>query len=125
MVTEYIKSEQAVIDLEKRIGLRALYARPSIDFLSRVAATVPIEKFVNYWDYMVSASFDQITGTSVAEVRAFTPQDAYLIATTLVALSEDLVNETSQTAPEGGRALRRARGRACPEPSQEDPRRLG
>ncbi len=32
MVAEYIKSEQAVIDLDKRIGLRARYERPDIDF---------------------------------------------------------------------------------------------
>lgn len=96
MVTEYIKSEQAILDLEKRIGLRALYGRPSIDYFSRIDASLPIERFVRYWDYMVSASFDQITGTALAEVRAFSPEDAYLIAKTLLELTEELVNETSQ-----------------------------
>jgi capsular polysaccharide transport system permease protein len=96
MVTEYIKSEQAVIDLEKRIKLRALYARDSIDYWSRIDESLPIEAFVRYWKHMVSAEFDQITGTSLAEIRAFSSEDAYLIASTLVDLTEELVNETSR-----------------------------
>lgn len=96
MVTEYIKSRQAVEDLEKRIGLISLYSRPSIDAWSRFDASLPVEKFVSYWKNMVTASFDAITGTALAEVRAFTEDDAYLIAKTLVALCEDLVNEVAQ-----------------------------
>jgi capsular polysaccharide transport system permease protein len=96
MVTEYIKSEQAVIDLEKRIGLRSLYSRPSIDFLSRFDDRLPVERLVRYWENMISASYDSITGTAGVEIRAFTPQDAYLIATTLIDLTEDLVNEVAQ-----------------------------
>lgn len=96
MVTEYIKSRQAVDDLEKRIGVISLYSRPSIDAWSRFDASLPVEKFVSYWKYMVTASFDAITGTALAEVRAFTEDDAYLIAKTLVELCEDLVNEVAQ-----------------------------
>jgi capsular polysaccharide transport system permease protein len=96
MVAEYIKSEQAVLDLNKRIALRTLFERPSIDALSRFDASLPMERFVRYWGNMVTSSFDQITGISVAQVRAFRPEDAYLIATTLVELTEELVNETAQ-----------------------------
>lgn len=96
MVTEYIKSRQAVEDLEARIGLIARYSKPSIDFWSRFDGALPLEKFVNYWRYMVTASFDTITGTAIAEVRAFSPEDAYLISKTLVSLCEDLVNEVVQ-----------------------------
>jgi capsular polysaccharide transport system permease protein len=41
---------------------------------------------------MVSAHFDQVTGIAIAQVRAFTPEDALLIANSLVTLSEELVN---------------------------------
>jgi capsular polysaccharide transport system permease protein len=41
---------------------------------------------------MVSAQYDQITGIATVSVRAFTPEDAHLIATSMVDLSEDLVN---------------------------------
>ena len=96
MVTEYIKSRQAVDDLEKRIGVISLYSRPTIDAWSRFDASLPVENFVSYWKNMVTASFDAITGTALAEVRAFSEEDAYLIAKTLVALCEDLVNEVAQ-----------------------------
>lgn len=96
MVTEYMKSEQAVMDLEKRIGLRAIYSRDSIDFWSRFEPSLPIERFTRYWRNMVTASYDQITGTTVAEVRAFTPEDALLVANTLLDLTENLINEGSQ-----------------------------
>jgi len=96
MVTDYLTSAQAVEDLEKKIKIREFYSRPTIDWWSRIDSTVPLERFARYWRYMTVANYDQITGTAVAQVRAFAPEDAYLIATTLVSLSEDLVNEVSQ-----------------------------
>ena len=96
MVTEYMTSRQAVDDLQAKIDIRQLYARPSIDFWSRLDASEPMERFEKYWKYMASAEFDIITGTAAATVRAFTPDDAYLIAKTLLSLSEDLINEVAQ-----------------------------
>lgn len=95
MVAEYIKSSQAVIDLEKRINLTKMYSLPSVDYLSRFDASQPIEQLTRYWQYMVTATYDVITGTATAQVRAFTPEDALLIAKTLIALNEDLVNNAA------------------------------
>jgi len=92
IVTEFITSRQAVEELETRIGVMKLYSRPGLDWWSRFDRSDPIEKFAGYWRNMVSANFDQITGIATAQVRAFTPEDAYLIATTLVSLSEELIN---------------------------------
>jgi capsular polysaccharide transport system permease protein len=44
---------------------------------------------------MVTATYDQVTGISVAEVRAFTPGDAYLITSELAKLAEQLINEVA------------------------------
>jgi capsular polysaccharide transport system permease protein len=52
-----------------------------------------MEDFVDYWQGMMTAYYDQVTGIAVAQVRAFTPEDALLIANTLVTLSEELVNK--------------------------------
>jgi capsular polysaccharide transport system permease protein len=92
MVTEYIKSEPAVKELQARIDLRALYSRPEIDWLGRFHEDRPMESFTSYWNRKVSAQFDQITGIGTARVRAYRPEDAYLIATTLVSMSEELIN---------------------------------
>ncbi len=95
LVTDYLSSRQAVEDLQKRIGLIGLYTKPNIDWLSRFDASKPMERFERYWKKMVHTTFDQVTGIATAQVYAFTPQDALLIATTMMALSEELVNQMS------------------------------
>jgi capsular polysaccharide transport system permease protein len=98
LVTDFIGSRQAVEELQDKIKLTSLYAKPDIDWWSRFDAAKPIEDFVTYWDKMISARYDQVTGIATATVRAFSPQDALLVANTLVSLSEKLVNEISRRA---------------------------
>ena len=93
LVSDFLTSRQAVEELQRRVDLRKLYSRPIADWWSRFDATKPIEKLVPYWQSMVTSSYDQVTGLATAEVRAFTPEDAELIAKTLVSLAEGLVNE--------------------------------
>jgi capsular polysaccharide transport system permease protein len=93
MVAEYLTSRQIVDELQSRINVKSLYSRPSADWWARFDASQPMEKFVDYWQNMVTANYDMITGIAVAQVRAFSPGDAYLIATSMVTLAEDLVNE--------------------------------
>lgn len=96
MVVEYMTSRQAVDDLEKRINVRQLYSHPFIDFWARLNASEPVERFARYWRDVVSAEYDQLTGISFAEVRAFTPDDAFLIAKTLISSADEMINEVSQ-----------------------------
>jgi capsular polysaccharide transport system permease protein len=93
MVVDYLISRQVIDELQERIKVKELYSRPSIDRWARFDPSQPMEKFVEYWRNMVTANYDMITGIAVARVRAFTPDDAYLIATTMVSLAEKLVNE--------------------------------
>lgn len=95
MVTDYLTSRQAVEALQQKINLKQLYSKPTIDRWARFDPSKSTEEFVNYWREMVTANFDQVTGLAVAQVRAFSPEDAHLIATSLVALSEQLVNQIS------------------------------
>ena len=92
LVTDYLTSRQAAEELQNRINVTQLYARPEADWWARFDPSEPMEKFVNYWHSMVSSHYDQVTGIAVAKVRAFTPEDALLIANSLVTLSEELVN---------------------------------
>jgi len=96
MVTEYMTSLQAVEDLQKRIDVRKFFSHPSVDFLSRMDASRSVEDFARYWKSMVTAEYDTITGIAVARVQAFTPEDAYLIAQTLLASADNMINEVSQ-----------------------------
>ncbi|WP_133771759.1 hypothetical protein [Enterovirga rhinocerotis] len=92
IVTDYITSRQAIDELEKRINVTSLYSKGSIDWFSRFGQSNPIEHFVRYWQKMVTSRFDPITGLATVEIRAFTPEDARLVASALVTLSEELVN---------------------------------
>ncbi len=99
MVNDYLTSQKAVEDLQSRINIKALYSRPEINRLERFDAREPIEKFVSYFHrFFFWADYDQVTGVAIATVKAFTPQDALLIAKTLAALSENLINEMNARA---------------------------
>lgn len=95
MVAEYLRSRMAVQELQQHVDLVQMYSRPETDWLARLDPSAPMERIVPYWRRMVTASYDQITGLGVAQIRAFTAQDAYAIATTLVKLSEQLVNQVA------------------------------
>ena len=91
-VVDYVISEQAARDLQSRIDLSSMYSRRNIDFLSRFGRDRPPEQLAKYWKKMVYSSFDPATGLAIVRLRAFTPSDAYRISTTLLSLSNDVVN---------------------------------
>jgi len=99
MVNDYLTSQKAVEDLQNRINVKAFYSRPEINWSERFDAREPMEKFVSYFHrFFFWADYDQVTGVAIATVKAFTPQDALLIAKTMATLSEDLINEMNARA---------------------------
>ena len=98
IVVDYLRSREVLEELQKQIDVRELYSKGNVDWLSRFNSDLPMEDFVNYWQSMITADYDEITGLAVAQVRAFTPQDALLIVNSLVKLSEDLVNGIANRA---------------------------
>lgn len=96
IVTNYITSRAAVEALEKRVGLRQRFSSETYDFWARFDPTKPIEKFVRYWDKQVGVSISMPAGIVNLSVRAFSPQDAHLIASQLIQLSEELINEQNE-----------------------------
>lgn len=95
LVVDYITSRQAVEDLMKTVDLQAMYSRQNVDWLSRLTAGVTMEGLVGYWQSMITATFDMATGLAHVQVRGFTPEDAFTIASTLVKQSEKLINDIS------------------------------
>lgn len=92
MAVDYLTSREAVDEIQSAIDIRKLYSRPEADWLVRFDDNLPAERLVAYWKRMVSATYDPITGLAQAEVHAFTPEDTYLIATTMVKMAEQLIN---------------------------------
>jgi len=96
MLVEYMTSRQAAQDLQTKIDIVTRYSRPFIDFWSRLDSPASMERIAKYWKLMAKVEYDTVQGTSAAEIRAFTPEDALLIAKTLLSLGEDLINEMVQ-----------------------------
>jgi capsular polysaccharide transport system permease protein len=93
MVADYLVSRPAVDALQAKIDVMSRYSRPDIDWFARFEKDQPIEKFMQYWQRMVSANYDQVTGIGSVQIRAFQPKDAYEIASLMVSEAEKLVND--------------------------------
>jgi|SRR5271166_805713 len=98
VVADYLTSQQAVDDLQRRIDVKSLYSRRQIDWWSRFDPSKPIENFLQYFTWYLYSDYDQVTGLAVARVRAFTPHDAWLIASTMAKQAEGVVNEVNTRA---------------------------
>ena len=96
IVVDYLTSMEAIQALQQRIAIVkkiCIPSRASIPGCNDFNQSLPLKSFARYWQHVVTATFDPVTGIALARVRAFSPQDALLIANTMVKLSEDLVNE--------------------------------
>jgi capsular polysaccharide transport system permease protein len=100
-VVEFLRSRDALKGLERSIDLRTIYTAGSADPMSRFPKPFEDPAFENLFEYygkMVRVKLDTETNVVVLESRAFRPNDAQLINTTLLSLSEDLVNRLNSRA---------------------------
>ncbi|MCA0340143.1 MAG: hypothetical protein LCH99_10455, partial [Proteobacteria bacterium] len=80
IAVEYLKSRQLIEDISKRIDLRSMYQSESIDWLSRLKPTAPIEDVVDYWQKQVDVRYEALSGIVFASVRAFSPENSLEVA---------------------------------------------
>ncbi len=99
VVTDFVQSREAVEELQRRIGVKALLANDDPWF--RLSADTPTEQFLRAWQRMTNAEYDPVTGLALVQIRAFSPDDAVRIATTLMTMSEELVNRIASRAKDG------------------------
>lgn len=101
IVIQYLKSHQVIDDIiAAGVDLDAVYGRAGRDFLAHLRPRAPIEERERYWRRMVDPFFDMTTGIVSVQVRAFSPEDARLVAATALRLAEKLVNDMSSRAHE-------------------------
>jgi capsular polysaccharide transport system permease protein len=99
IVIQYLKSRQVIDDIiASGVDLDAIYARADTDFVAHLRANGSAEERQRYWQRMVDPFFDMTTGIVSVQVRAFSPTDAKLVATTALRLAERLVNDMSTRA---------------------------
>lgn len=95
---DYLTSHDAVTTLEKRVGLTQLFQRSGIDYFSRLRAKPEPEAVLKYYRNQVDLHYSNETGITTMKVRAFAPDDAYRVATTLLDVGEARVNALNQRA---------------------------
>lgn len=100
-VLEYIRSRDALAQLQKTDNVRARFASPNGDLFSRFPAPFDegsFEDLYKYYGKMVGARLDNETGTAIVTVKAFNARDAYQLNQRLLGLSEQLVNRLNDRA---------------------------
>jgi capsular polysaccharide transport system permease protein len=102
MVQAYMMSRDAVRHLDHHDDLRAILDRPGADFVSRFPGLInwrtDFEALYKAYPRFVSVDFDDSTGVSTLQVKAYRPEDAHKIAQALLAGSERLVNQLNERA---------------------------
>ncbi|MCF4167270.1 hypothetical protein L2U69_16600 [Zavarzinia compransoris] len=92
-VVRYIESRNALAQLQADMDLRSAFSKDSIDSFSRLSADADDEAFYSYFGGIVSIYFDEVSGMIVLETRAFEPDLAFRMATSLASQAESLIND--------------------------------
>lgn len=95
----YLRSRDALQELSQKHDVRAAFASPEADFLSRYPKLWQSDNFESLYRYygeMVSTAADPETGLTVLRVQAYTGEEAQMLNAGLLDLGEQLVNRLNQ-----------------------------
>ncbi|PLL10805.1 hypothetical protein C0V75_19140 [Tabrizicola sp. TH137] len=98
MVVEYLESREFLDTLAQEVDLKALYAAPRGDILTRLAAEATTEDMVDFLPRVVSASFESSTQIITVETQAFSPEEATRMAEVVLSATSTLINAVSEKA---------------------------
>lgn len=97
---EYLRSQKLVADMDAKMDLRAIWAKPQGDPVFAFDPSGSIEDLLDYWQRMVRTSYDSSAGLIEVRVLAFDPDDATRIAQALLDESARMINDLSAAARE-------------------------
>ena len=95
---EFIQSQKLVSDIDEVLNLRAIWSKPTKDFVFSIDEDASIEKLVHYWNRMVRISYATGSGLIEVEVLAFNAEDATSISEALLDKSSEMINALSDIA---------------------------
>lgn len=102
-IIEYLRSRNALDDLNQRVPLKKIYGTSDADMLSRFPgafASDTFEELYEYYGKAVSPSVDHDSGIVALQVWAFSPRESREVNSQLLLLSERMVNLLNQRAEE-------------------------
>ncbi len=94
-VHDFILSRDALLELDKKLGVRAAYSDPAIDLFSRFPGLDwddSFEAFHRYYRKRVTVDYDSVSAITVLTVRAFDAEGARKTNDLLLQMGERLVN---------------------------------
>lgn len=94
-VHDFIKSRDALNELDQKVGIRRAFTHEDIDFLNRFPGLDPDDSFEalhRYYQKHVGVTYDSVSSISILQVRAYTAEDAKRINELLLEMGERLVN---------------------------------
>ncbi|MEM7719924.1 MAG: hypothetical protein AAF222_12045 [Pseudomonadota bacterium] len=95
---EFIRSQEIVEALERRLNLSRRYDRFAVDPVFGFDVSGTIEDLLDYWQSMVRVTYDSTTELIEVRALAFTPEDAQAISQGIFDESVRLVEELSAIA---------------------------
>ena len=104
-ILTFVRSRDALRELDKTTDIRGKFGNPETDTLSRFPqpfSDSSFESLFKYYSDRVDARLDNESGAAVITVQAFKPQDAFAINRQLLGLSEALVNKLNSRAQTTG-----------------------
>jgi len=94
-VHDFIKSRDALRELDDKLGVRRAFTSEDIDVLNRFPGLDPDDSFEalhRYYQKHVGITYDSVSSISILRVRAYTAADAKRINELLLEMGERLVN---------------------------------
>jgi capsular polysaccharide transport system permease protein len=94
-VHDFVRSRDALREVDGKIGFRQAYSDPAVDFVNRFPGIDPDDSFEalhRYYQKQIGIDYDTVSSISILRVRAFSAQDAQRINEMLLEMGERLVN---------------------------------
>ncbi len=98
-VHDFIRSRDALREIDQKLGFRKSYSSESIDYVNRFPGLYPSESFEwlhRYYQKQVAITYDSVSSISILEVRAFSAEEAKRINEMLLEMGERLVNNMNE-----------------------------
>ena len=98
-VHDYMLSRDALLQLDKKMGLAQSFGSPKVDRISRFAGIDPDNSFEalhRYYQKRVTISHDTASSISTLRVSTFNRDEAHKINSMLLEMGESLVNQLSE-----------------------------
>ena len=96
IVRDYIQSHDMMQELDRQLGIRSHYSSGDIDTLARFDANATNEEFLAYYRKKTEIRIDPQTNITTIRIKAFDAEMTQKIASSIINLSEALVNRLSE-----------------------------